>query len=457
MPRDFISQSFGELHLYADGTSGDDANDGLSVASPKATLQAVFDLVPDQINHNTCIHLAGTFDISSATSLVVNFNRSLLNGILLIDGGATFYVLDDNTGSNYTADADKHGTYFLGDDAASWTVDEWMGYTVEIMSGALAGQYRTIKSNTANTIYVTYPFTSSGAVTDPGEIEFRVVRYDTTIKANGPAHTNFVLSFNSPAGQYANVDIGLQRINFEGNKLTNQIYSRNTVANSCLYNTTAPGGAYGALWTELGTPTTLCRYDPATFTSYTDNVPSLAVPQGRWTSKSNDAAIDYIVAKGLYIEDSTIAWVRGCRLEYLNLRGTVTWEGAYGLAGMDHGRALVISNPSGVGISIKSCAMQTIAAWHEIAISNCSSHGIEVVNSKFDIAGVITGSGNGGAGVYAHSNSVVHIKDGSPPTLTGTVGDLSTDGTTESMSWPALDGGSQFVDVNEQVTAKEVA
>jgi len=68
----------------------------------------------------------------------------------------------------------------------------------------------------------------------------------------------------------------------------------------------------------------------------------------------------------------------------------------------------------------------------------------------------VVGSSSG-AGVYAHSGSVVHIKDGAPPTLTGTVGDLSTDGTTQISTWAAIDAGTPVAVLAEMTLAKEVA
>jgi len=55
--RDFANSTVKELHLYADSTSGDDANSGKSLAQPKKTLEAVLDLVPSVIKHNVAVHL----------------------------------------------------------------------------------------------------------------------------------------------------------------------------------------------------------------------------------------------------------------------------------------------------------------------------------------------------------------------------------------------------------------
>jgi hypothetical protein len=106
-----------------------------------------------------------------------------------------------------------------------------------------------------------------------------------------------------------------------------------------------------------------------------------------------------------------------------------------------------------VGITLRGCTYWVMG--DGVDISDCGSHGIEVIDSLVKV-GAIAGSGNGGAGVYAHSGSVVHIEDGSPPTITGTVGDLSTDGTTEASTWADIDAGTSVADIAEMTMVKEV-
>jgi hypothetical protein len=61
---DFATATRQVSHFYADGTGGSDNNNGLSAATPKKTLQAVFDIVPDVIKHTVIIHLTGTFTMA---------------------------------------------------------------------------------------------------------------------------------------------------------------------------------------------------------------------------------------------------------------------------------------------------------------------------------------------------------------------------------------------------------
>jgi len=91
-----------------------------------------------------------------------------------------------------------------------------------------------------------------------------------------------------------------------------------------------------------------------------------------------------------------------------------------------------------------------------VDISGSASHGIECNHSHLHLDGAVTGTGNGGAGVYAHNGSVVNIKNGAPPTISGTLGHLSVDGTTNATWWSTLDAGTPLAVLAEMTMAKEV-
>lgn len=57
----YATRTTAELHLYADGTSGDDANDGLTAGTPKKTLAAVVAAAPTVATQALVFHLSGTF------------------------------------------------------------------------------------------------------------------------------------------------------------------------------------------------------------------------------------------------------------------------------------------------------------------------------------------------------------------------------------------------------------
>jgi hypothetical protein len=112
-----------------------------------------------------------------------------------------------------------------------------------------------------------------------------------------------------------------------------------------------------------------------------------------------------------------------------------------------------IKGASGVGLTIRDSNVELGSG----DISDCGSHGIEANKSKVYISEALAGSGNTGAGIYAHSGSIIHIKDGTPPTLTGTVGDLAIASPLyEDSSWSDIDGGSPISITAEATVAKEV-
>jgi hypothetical protein len=111
------------------------------------------------------------------------------------------------------------------------------------------------------------------------------------------------------------------------------------------------------------------------------------------------------------------------------------------------------SNASGVGILLDNTDLSLVAG----SVDNCGSHGIEAQRSVVRFTGAFAGTGNTGAGVYAHSGSVVYITDGSPPTLTGAVGDFAVSNPNYQQStWAAVDGGDPVQIAAESTIVKEV-
>ena len=163
------------LHVYANGTTGNDTNSGLDVGHPKLTLQAAVDLVPDIVKHHTVIHLAGTFTDFGVVYLQKSVNRG---AILLVDGGSAVTIVDDKSGTNYTATSSSVST--ITDTGASWTADALCGMVLEILTGPAAGELRTIHTNTAAVIT---PAKNFGVNPTVGAT-FRIVRPQTLLTAS---------------------------------------------------------------------------------------------------------------------------------------------------------------------------------------------------------------------------------------------------------------------------------
>lgn len=152
--------TFGPLDLYVE-TTGNDANDCQSPATPCLTIQGALEKVPKRIRHPVNITVGqGTFagavidsfEIEGGTPPSYTSGAWLkLQGILInftpATGSATGTATGGTSGSGST-----FGT--LVDSSQTWTPNNLRGRLVEITGGPGAGQIFPIASNTATTITV---------------------------------------------------------------------------------------------------------------------------------------------------------------------------------------------------------------------------------------------------------------------------------------------------------------
>jgi len=427
-----------ELHVYANGTSGNDANDGLTVSTPKLTLDAVFALVPDIVKHNTCVHLAGTFNEPGYVYLT-----KYVNGVmaLVIDGGDSWTVVDDNGGNKYAAIAGSSVSQLVVA-STPWTTDQRFGYVVRVLTGTAAGQMRSVYSNSTNTLVVQADFSPAPAVGDT----FDIVRPTTTISAS--TNSGGITIFRS-TGQFY-----VQRLYLSGTKATLGAYESSTlivasVVSDSTYNYTIDCGRA----TNVTVSSYIKDTSQTNFPTSTLHKICVALRAGRITACwMINAFLTHLLAKNLKLISVQYLWLGGCRI-----LGPCTWSDVY--SGPEsiftNGRQTQISNPAGVGISAYNSQFAPAAGG--LSVSSCAGHGIELNHSMFKALGDVQGSGNTGAGVYAHNCSVVNIKHGAAPTLTGTVGDLAiTSPTVQESTWAAIDAGTPVAIAAEMTMAKEV-
>jgi len=92
-----------------------------------------------------------------------------------------------------------------------------------------------------------------------------------------------------------------------------------------------------------------------------------------------------------------------------------------------------------------------------VDVSNCASHAIQLDNSVLECqSAILSGSGNGGAGVYLKNRSSVIFKEGYTPTLTGTAGDIAvTSETVADATWAQVAAGDP-VEIMPDGSVKEV-
>lgn len=479
MPRDFLSKALGDFHIYADGTSGDDANDGLTALTPKKNLCKVFALLPDVQAFKVSIHLSGVFDLDDSSydvyrqsiggdsTIVLStagfFTAQGTESRLVVDGGLDLSVVDDNTGSNYAADADKHSTTLIGDDAASWTVDQYVGYVIEVVTGTAAGQRRTVHKNTANSIIPQHPFS-----TDPGAgAEFRIMKQATTISASVQ---DTVLRLRGALSLTAY----WQNFRFDGSKLGLDVNLDTAYINSfmgVMFNhsrATVFGQPYSTRIVNGSTYSSYWYYDPDTFEQIIGNDWKLC-----WSVTGGNDILIYDTGVNVYsFVSAKYARIVGCKiasLSYSCFAAGMLLQGSratflsnendrpvlYGTAT----QPIRVKNAGGVGIEIDSQGPFSIGS-NDVGgavIEDCGSHAIEVRGTRLWLWKNVQGTGNSGAGVYAHDDAKIWITDGSPPTLTGTVGDLAiSNPTLEEATWAEIDGGEDAAIMAESTLAKEV-
>jgi hypothetical protein len=120
--------------------------------------------------------------------------------------------------------------------------------------------------------------------------------------------------------------------------------------------------------------------------------------------------------------------------------------------------ATQIDSSDGVGVLLDNCnILLSSFSSGPPTISGCVSHGIELKNNAiFTVEEAIAGSGNGGAGVYLHDGAAVYTKGSAVHTLTGSVGELSVDGTTEIATWADILGGGGVALMETNAFARKI-
>jgi hypothetical protein len=427
-----------ELHLYANSVTGDDNNDGLSALRAKATLDGVLALVPDVVKHNTMVHLSGTFTMTDN----LNFSWHVYENVRLIITGETEWE-DTGEGILTTTAGDETGLDVSG---AGWAADEHAGHFIVVLAGDAAGEARMIQANDSDTVEPIKDFS-----VDPrgsGEATFRIAKPST--KINGTSNDLLYMG-NTGGGIFVT-----QWLTFDVDAAPRPSWSHGAwymavvvvEANFNLYfqyvgNFSAIGSGYNS--------------DFVINTAVSGGLACTDVASQVIIRRVLTSGINASVFKGrVRIISAAVIVQAGTRvLKGLEMYSIVHQELSPDFNTLAGFRPVRISNSGGVGLLMRNSSAKMDEG---VDISNCSSHAIELEKSLLHMDGVVTGTSNVGAGVYAHLGSMIKIKNGSPPTLTGgaTPGDLSTDGATEASTWAAIDAGTPLADTTEMVVAKEV-
>jgi hypothetical protein len=432
-----------ELHLYVDSSRPDDSGVGLSWGTAKKTIQAAFNAIPNVVRHNVMVHLRGTFTFAGWPII---FLHKYVAPASSDDWGVKVVVSGDEAPTvlegPHTSDINSVSS--IGLSTAGWTIDEHAGYHVEILTGPATGDRRRVFSNTATTIVPSKDFS-----VDPGVgAQFRVTRPATEITGSmtlaciggGGGWCHFQnLFLSGDAGFFAqhcpDVRISNTIINYSWGARSSGIAGVEYVVANDFSTEYSPG--LTCLTRVAGVTGWLINCEVSLFGAHLSGIDMVSCTSASHNLSAGTRIIGPVFASSYHPADSAAA--------------PMLFGGTYA----SH-RGNLIENASGVGLTLEGSSLRM--GVRGVEISNCGSHAVELDRSRIRMLNAnLSGSGNTGAGVYAHSHSSMLIKDGAPPTVVGTVGDLSTDGTTEEVSWATLDAGTKLADANEFVIAKEVA
>lgn len=415
-----------DTHYYANGTSGDDDNDGLTISTPKKTLQAVIDLVPTHIKHNVAIHLSGTFAMAGGVRLA---GRTLDNSIFVLNGGEDeIQVVDDNSGANYSITDALTSKTSIGTTGAGWAINELQGYWVEVLTGDAAGERYTIRSNTADTITQCNKFK-----TDPGSSgTYRIVKPLTELQGS--------LTIVGNAGD---LGITLQNVLFTGAGGT--ISVAKNMAPVYLSSIINEGTAYYSFvisyTSEVGYVNS--QLNASTFASTLGAFATVSHGVSAINKNSTNRAVGNFdirssVLRGqndfynLALRISDGSYVKNIRIEGCGPQ--IGWTiPVVGQISTTYFNEVMVSNGTGIYV------VNSEASFKNVIISDNSEVGIDAENSSiYFIASSVTGSGNTGPGFYPHDGTKAYMYSGNEPDVSGSVGYISLDGTTQKSTWAAI-------------------
>jgi len=427
-----------------------------SVSSPKLTIGAAVALLPDFIKHNCCLHLSGTFtDIGR-----VAIGRYVTNDkVLLIDGGTALTIVADNTGTPWTPDIFSSSS--IGLTTAGWTLDAYAGYFVEIVSGTCAGQTRMIQGNTIDTITPCRNFQTSPDATSV----FRIVRPTTQIIGSPGDYESLLTLCNTGTDSISFIVI--QNLYFSGD-LWDAIEIQNSPAQVTLSHIVSDA-LYSFTFMQSGI---------IAMVGYKRNPVSFAVESSVTASQAGISCRTFDVTDPFtfYIRSCGQVFIQSSYITILGQNQTLRTPMNYGTrilcwvclsSNCNTWPHLMITSNSGYattrfgGLNFAPYNIPAIfcseasLGFGVVDISNSPSHAIELVGpGHIHFGGVVTGTGNAGAGVYAHGGAHITLASGVTPTLTGAVGNLSVNGTTQATTWAAIAGGTPYSSGEEFVRAK---
>jgi len=439
-----VTQTTGDMSIYVDSVTGDDGNTGQTPATAKKTLAAAFRMIPPDVKHKVVVHMSGVFE-DSGNVYVSNYLSP--SALIILDGGSDLVAV---AGPFTATNSAVTGLEVVG---AGWTPDAYTGYWIEILSGPEIGALRFVQLNDSDTLQVSKEFDS-----DPGLCSFRFVRPATEFKASAVSSGLYV------SGCHGSGQVALQRIYVSGTQAYVAAVQNQVAVSIAQCVIDSSWATQGLLAENLEVFELTEGYiDPVSFAVDRSSGIGVAVRQ----APTVITACRRVALWGSVLDETTLARSglgvgsggirRGSRIKQLfgaDVQGNRDTDVSIPQISSEVGYAPVrFLGATGSGLTFVN---SFLIVGDNVEISDNSVHGIVLERSQLTLRGILAGSGNGAFAIYAHSQSTVLIKDGSPPTISGVLGAVTVDGTTVGTAWNSVAIGSPFVDVPELTMVKEV-
>jgi hypothetical protein len=438
-----------ELYLQPFDT-GDDANDGLTSGTPMKTYAALFDRHGHIIDNNVRLNVQNFSGGDDIIDVFVDEGH-----YLLINGGTGSGY--GNFGSSYSVSvSDK--SYIIVSPDPGWTTDQFAGVWCRISSGGKAGERRMVQYNTSDTVFFAKYFATNGGMIGfhhvipnvsigeklsirnrgPGELRLQNFNINTTgqleiLRGDGIVTLSGITRVNGT------VDAWL--ITEKGALLEIQEDIRSD-ADPDAFET----DWYGGVGSTESTSEIRLDLSPTAKLQFQGlvTVGSLEV----WGGEASEFIFGGRAGAGMFLSQNK----RG--KDSLDSGGSIN-ETIASIGHIDVGiQKYADFSISGLGLRLR----HAVANMRRVDISDCSVSAIQLLNSQLMMHEEIIGTGSTGFGVYLRGGSTLLVGDTvTPPTLTGTVGDITFDDITEHADWTEIIAGDHVADAAKLNAVYEVS
>jgi len=156
-------QTAGTVAMFVE-TTGSDANACTSVGAPCLTIQGALNKIPKRFL-NTATVTVGLGNFAGAIIENFSFNPTQTAYLLIIGTRANVVPTTGSATGTATSGAAGSGTTYgtLTDTGATWTINDFRGQFINVLTGTGSGQVKMICSNTATVITICGTWTAPAA------------------------------------------------------------------------------------------------------------------------------------------------------------------------------------------------------------------------------------------------------------------------------------------------------